>query len=161
MKNIFYPILIALMTVGCSEKKIEITPEYIINENWDEHANAIEINKQKVKKDSVINPFSKLDNRAILSKLEDDSSFVFFANVKYNGENYSTRRVYFNKDNGFYWKEGYLVETETKKSVKVIGALERNHWYKFSYLVTHPYYVYVYVDSSNKVHRFDINLANY
>lgn len=161
MKKIFFPIVVALLAVACSDKKIEITPEYIINENWNEQANAIEINKQKVKKDSVINPYSKLDDNAVFSKLENDSSFIFFANVKYNGDSYSIRKVYFNKYNGFYWKEGYLVETETKTPVKVIGTLEKNCWYKFSYLVTHPYYIYVHVDSSNKVHRFDVNMANY
>jgi hypothetical protein len=161
MKKKFFPILFALVAASCSDKQIEITTEYIINENWDEHANAIEINKQKVKKDSVINPFTELNNTEILSKLENDSSFIFFANVKYNGDKYSTRKIYFNKDNDFYWKEGYLAGNEIKDTVKRIGALEQNYWYKFSYLKTHPYYVYVYIDSSNRVHRFDVNLANY
>lgn len=161
MKKKIFPVLFALVVAGCSNKKIEITPEYIINEKWDEHANAIEISKQKVKKDSVINPFSTLYNGDLASKLEDDSSFIFFANVKYNGEKYSTRKIYFNKDNGFFWREGYLVGKETKSTVNVIGALKKNNWYKFSYLVTHPYYVYVYIDNTNKVHRFDVNLSNY
>lgn len=161
MKEIIFTILFALIFASCSNKKIEITPEYIINQKWDEHANAIEIGKQMVKKDSVINPFSNLYNADLLSKLEDDSSFIFYANVKYNGEKYSTRKVYFNMDNGFYWNEGYLIGTETKRTVDKIGVLEKNQWYKFSHLVTHPYYVYIYVDSSNKVHRFDVDVANY
>jgi hypothetical protein len=146
-----------LFFAGCTYKKIEISTEYIINENWDEHANAIEISRQKIKKDSFINPFSDLNQTEILNKLENDSSFIFFANAKYNGERYLTRKIYFNKDNGFLW----LTDKYGDTKVKTIGNLQSKTWYKFSHLVTYPYYIYVYVDSSNNVQRFNVNLANY
>ncbi len=55
------PFLIFLLS-GCFNEKIDITVEYIINANWSKQneqawANSITINKMKVKKDSVINPF--------------------------------------------------------------------------------------------------------
>lgn len=157
MKIISVTILLIFMFTGCSDKKIEITNEYVVNSNWDEHANAIEVIRLKVKSDSVINPFSDLNQIEILDKLEDDSSFIFFANVKYNREKYSTRKVYFNKDNDFLW----LADNIGDVRVKTIGNLQPGSWYKFSHLVTHPYSVYVYIDSINKTHRFDVNVANY
>lgn len=159
-KNIFVA-LFAITLAGCSKKKIEITSEYIINEYWDRHSNAIEISRQKLKKDSVINPFLELSQVDILRKLEVDSSFVYRANAKINHEgNYKARKVYFNRDNGFYWQKGFFGK-EVEDTVKVIGNLKKGSWYKFAYLVTYPYYVYVYVDSLNKMHQFDVNLANY
>lgn len=159
MKKITVMLICVSFLTGCFglHKRIDITSEYIINENWDDHANAIEISKLNVKKDSVISPFSDLNQIELLDKLEDDSSFIFFANVKYNGEKYSTRKVYFNKDNGFLW----LADKNGDVRVKTIGDLQPDNWYKFSHLVTHPYFVYVYIDSVNKVHWFDVNLSNY
>lgn len=158
MKSILI-LICAVFFNGCfnRDERIEITSEYIINENWNEHANAIEISRLKEKKDSTINPFADLSQVEILDKLEDDSSFIFFTNVKYNGEKYSTRKVYFNKDNGFPW----LADKYGNVKVKTIGNLQSNNWYKFSHLVTHPYFVYVYIDSVSKIHWFDVNLANY
>jgi len=161
MKIIFLSAMFALVLTSCSDKKIEITVEYIINENWDKQANAIEISRQTVKKDSTINPFSHLSQGEILKKLEVDSSFVYRTNAKINDrDTYRNWKIYFNRDNGFYWQKGFFGK-EVEDTVKVIGNLKKNSWYKFSYLVTNPYYVYVYVDSSNMVHRFDVNLANY
>ncbi len=158
MRNLIILICVLFFT-GClsSGQQIEITPEYIINGNWDEHANALEVSRLKVKKDSAINPFSSLSQVEILDKLDVDSSFIFFTNIKYNGEKYSTRKVYFNKDNGFPW----LADKYGNTKVKTIGNLQSDNWYKFSHLLTHPYFVYVYIDSVNKVHWFDVNLANY
>jgi hypothetical protein len=161
MKEKIFAILFALIFAGCSDKKIEITPEYIINENWSKKndeggGNSIKIDKMRVKKDSIINPFSDLDNADILNKLEEDSLFRWFANVKIEGKSYKDKKIYFNQDNGFTW----LDDVERRRT-KIFGNLEKDNWYKFSHLISYPYYVYIYVDSSNKVHRFDVNLANY
>ena len=161
MKEKIFPVLFALIVAGCSDKKIEITPEYIINENWSKKndqggGNSIKIDKMRVRKDSIINPFSALSNADILNKLEEDSLFRWFANVKIEEGSYKDKKIYFDRDNGFTW----LDDVERKRT-RVFGSLEKDNWYKFSHLVSYPYYVYVYVDSSNKVHRFDVNLANY
>jgi hypothetical protein len=92
----------------------------------------------------------------LLDKLEDDTSFLFVANVKYNGESYSTRKVYFDKDNGFNW---WSNRGESK--FNTIGNLQKGNWYKLSDLVTYPFYIYVYIDSADNVHRFNVNLSNY
>ena len=156
MRN-FIILLIAVLTVaGCSNEKIEIKADYITNANWNEQANAIKINKLRLKKDSTINPYSELNQIELLDKLEDDTSFLFVGNVKYNGEKYITRKVYFNKKNGFFW---WSNRGESK--TETIGNLQKDNWYKLSDLVTYPYFVYVFIDSANTVHRFDVNLANY
>ncbi|MBK8712540.1 MAG: hypothetical protein IPL97_11805 [Niastella sp.] len=156
MKPIIYLLLFIVTHIGCVQKKIKITSAYIINPHWDEQANAIKITKQKVKKDSLLNPFKKLPQSELQTKLENDTSFLYVGNVKYNGEKYTIRKVYFNSWNGFFW---WSNRGEIK--TKTIGNLEKGNWYKFSQLVTYPYYVFVYVDSSNNLHRFDVNEANF
>ncbi|WP_346320279.1 hypothetical protein [Chitinophaga sp. YIM B06452] len=154
-KNIVLLIMIVSLT-GCLWEKIEITSDYIINGNWSEHVNSIEINKLRLKKDSTINPFANLNQAEILEKLEDDTSFIFVGNVKYNGEKYSTRKVFFNKKNNFLW---WTTKGDTQ--IETIGSLQKNTWYKFSSLGNYPYIVYIYVDSANKVHRFTVNQSNW
>lgn len=158
-KFVLSTLLVGLLT-GCSHKKIEITREYIINEHWNKRndvagGNSMKIEKMKVKKDSIFYPNQKLDE-AIIEKLEVDSTFRWFTNVKIQQESYENRRVYFNKDNGFTW-----LDDVSNKRTRVFGNLEKGNWYKFSDLVSYPYYVYVYIDSLNHAHQFDKNLANY
>ena len=162
MKIVSLAILWICILAGCSHNEIEITSEYITNENWSKKndesgGNSLKINKMKVKRDSIIDLSSDLnDAEIILRKLEDDSLFTWYTNVRIHGGSYKNRKIYFNKDNGFTW-----LDDVNKKRTMILGNLEKGNWYKFSYLVTYPYYVYVYVDSSNKVHRFDVNLANF
>lgn len=161
MRNFIILIITVLVTEGCLDKKIDITPEYIINPNWNkkseaEGANTIEVKRMKVKKDSIINPFVDLSQSEILDKLEYDSSFSYFANVKIKPEeSYQSKRIYFNKENDFYWIRDVYGNVKTK----VIGRLEVNNWYEVSKL--NYYYYVVYVDSLDKVHRYTINQANY
>lgn len=150
---------------GCSHKKIEITSDYIINENWNRQnekalANSITINKMKVKLDSIINPITELD-QSELNKLEDDSSFIHYANIKIKeDDSYPNKKIYFNRDNGFSW----LTESSNNTSIRsnTIGTLQKNNWYKFANLGTLSIrHIYVYVDSTNRIHRFDLYHSNY
>ena len=149
-------IYIALTFIACGHKRIEITPDYIINENWNEQAKAIKISRMKLKKDSILN-LHNLNQINIVGKLEEDSSFIWYANVEMKPDNsFKEKKIYFNKDNGFDWgSEDPGIKTRT------IGNLEKGNWYKFSRLVTFPYDVYVFVDSQNNIHQQDVNLANY
>ncbi len=153
-----------LMLFGCSSGKVEITNEYIINENWSKQneeafANSITIDKMKVKKDSIIDPFSDLDQGEILRKLEKDPSFMHYANVKISKwEGYKNKKIYFNRNNGFYW--GSKSRFNSDDTTTTIGNLKPISWYRFTDLGAIAQ-IYVYVDSTNKVHRFDVNLANY
>ena len=156
MKKILYCFWVFVLLISCTDKKIEITSEYIINENWDEQANAIKINKMRLKRDSVID-LAHLNQVDIVNRLREDSSFLYYANVKIKqGDTYKNKKIYFNQDNGFTW-----LDDVSGIRTRNLGNLQKGNWYKFSHLVTYPYYIYVYIDSINNVHRFDVNLANY
>ena len=166
MKLTCFSILCLFILAGCSDKKVEITAEYIINENWSKKneeawANSITINKMKVKKDSTLDPFSDLSQEELLSKLEEDSSFMHYTNVKIKQEEtYKGKKVFFNRYNGFSW--GSKSRHNSADTVKTIGNLQPASWYKFSDLGLFSYTsIYVYIDSAKKVHRFNINVSNY
>jgi len=148
------------MLPGCFNEKIEITSEYIVNERWNKRgeevgSNSIEVKRLKQRKDSTIDPFSDLSQVEILHKLETDSSFIYFANVKIKPEeSYKNKKIYFNRDNGFYW-----ITNQGNQKTKTLGKLETNNWYEISRL--NYYYYVIYIDSVEKVHRFVINVANY
>lgn len=163
-------ILIIIATVllfqSCSqeqETKIVITKDYISNEHWDdERNNAILIERMKLKKDSLLDIFSsdfekEIPNHwNITNKLEVDSTSYF----GYSGLNIKKDKVklkgkiFFNKNNGFEWYSANDDKT-------IIGSLENNTWYKFSSLKTIAYYVYIFVDDTGKIHRFNVNMANF
>ena len=167
MKVICLAIVFATVVSSCSDKKLEITSDYIINENWNKNneqasANSITVEKMVVREDSTINPFSDLSQSELLDKLEEDSSFMHFANVKIaQGEAYKNKKIFFNRDNGFYWGSGSRHSSNDQS--KTIGVLQPGCWYRFSDLglLAHPYYVYIYIDSAKNAHRFEVNLSNY
>ena len=162
--RIVFFILFLIFLSGCKEKKIEITSEYIIDEYWDKQDYpGLEIDRMKLKKDSVINPFSDLPQTKILSKLEEDSSFRWEINLYPNkGQKFKDKKIYFNMDNGSDWYRRPEIKMPEIRKVRTIGNLNKNTWYKFSGIYDiNQYYSCVYVDSTFKVHRFFINMANW
>lgn len=159
-----YLLVTCLILAGCSN--VEITNEYIINTNWTKEgerdwSNSITIYKAKPKTDSVINPFSNLKQAEIVNKLEIDSSFMRYANVKIGAdETYRNKRIYFNRYNGFYW--GAHSRHNDKDTSQTIGALQPNTWYRFSDLgQIATSHIFVYIDSANNTHRFDVTHSNF
>jgi hypothetical protein len=147
-----------------------ITKDYISNKHWgDERNNAILIEKMKLKKDSLLNIFDpnfkkEIPNHwNITNKLEVDSTFRYsYAGLDSKGDRVKLKgKVFFNKDNGFYWNFGNTYYAHKKTDKSTIGSLENNTWYKFSDLKTTAYYVYIFVDDKGKVHRFNVNMSNY
>jgi len=110
----------------------------------------------KLKVDSNFKLSSNPENLEFIEYLKEDSLIQWFANVKIKEDSYRGKKIYFNRDNGFTW----LNDFENKRS-SIIGALDRKSWYKFSNLVSYPFYIYIYVDSANIIHRFDVNSSNY
>jgi hypothetical protein len=161
-----FAVLIFMLSItACSNKKIEITSEYIINENWSREneqawANSITITRMKLKPDSVFNPLTDLTHYEVLNKLEEDKMFIYYTNVRLGeGESYNNKKIYFNRDNGFYWGKG---GEDGKVKVKTIGTLQKDNWYRFSYLGSlAPRFIYIYIDSTNHAHRFDVSQSNY
>jgi len=136
-------------------ERIEITREYIRNGNWNDKAHTIEIIRMRVKKDSMIN-LADLTEWEVRRKLVDDSSFHFFGGPSPSKGSVSKAKFYFNKENEFTW-----IKANLREYVRTIGDLEKGNWYKFSHLVSFPYFIYIYVDNTNNVHRVDVNLSNY
>ena len=152
--------------VSCTQKRLEITSEYIINENWSKKgeqisSNSIDIDRMKIVTDSIINPFSDLLQAELLSKLIVDSSFMYYANIKINDkEVYANKKIFFNLDNGFFWRDGK--NNYEASSTKTIGNLQKGNWYRFSSLgLLSTQFIYVYVDSTNKTHRFNVMHSNF
>lgn len=156
MKIVSTTILCMFLVTGCAKKKIEITTEYIVNPNWNEYEHEFIITRVKLMEDSIISDLSNLSQHEILSKFEEDSSFEFTGYVKPNGESYAERKVYFNRDNGFLWRTSIDGPEHA-----VIGNLQKGEWYKLSGLLNYAYFIYVFIDSTNKLHRFGVNEANY
>ena len=164
-------IAIVLLFQSCSQKpKIVITKDYISNTHWDdERNNAILIEKMKAKGGGILNATSPDFDKEIRSnwdlndKLEVDSTFRYsYAGLNSREDKVKLKgKIFFNKDNGFYWNFGSTYYGHKKTDKNVIGSLENNTWYKFSNLKTNAYYVYIYVDSTGKVHRFNVNMSNY
>ena len=82
-----------------------------------------------------------------------DTGFSYSANVKFNGEDYSKRKVYFNRDNGFLWY-GNLHESSSAK--KILGELQRDTWYFLGGLGEEKTLYYIYLDNLDSLHSFKI-----
>jgi len=151
---LYYFLSVVVFSLNsCTGKKIEITSEYIINENWDEIANSLSISRMKLKPNKTIN-LNDLNQVDVVNSLNIDSSFRYFANVK-SPQTLAIKQVYFDKDNGFDW----LKESDYGK-FKRIGTLKSNSWYKIS-LDTYSNQIYIFLDSSNRVYRQDVLPTNY
>jgi hypothetical protein len=168
----FLIITTILLFQSCSpqEPKIVITKDYIINKHWDDKRNnAILIERMKVKNGGILDANSPDFDKEIRSnwdlnnKLEVDDTFRYsYAGLDIKGDRIKLKgKVFFNKDNGFYWNFGSTYYDHKKTEKNTIGRLENNTWYKFSDLKTIAYYVYIYVDNLGELHRYNVNMSNY
>ena len=158
MRYLFLGIILILFTCGCFENDIQITSEYVINRNWSkgkngEDANSIGIMKMRIKTGHNLDPYAQLNQQELLDNLEYDSSFSYTAVIKTKpDESYQNKKIYFNRDNGFYW----WTDNGNKK-VKYIGNLLENTWYEVNDLTRYSYIIYV--DNTKKIHLFSVDLA--
>ena len=154
MKLIFISTLILLSS--CLNKEIEVTPAYIINGNWDDEVHSIEIIKMRLKKDSIL-PYTGIGQADILGKLEDDSSFIYYAIVeKRPGESYNDARIYFDRDNGFSWSKRNSDDT-----TNILGRLKPSNWYRFENINLAGKTLYVGVDSLDNAHMHYVFWNNF
>lgn len=160
MKIYLIYTVIILAIFSCSQDKIEISKEYLVNPNWKSSMiNPMLIEGMEIKKDSILEPFSKLSQSALLSKLKVDSQYNWSGNVSVSvnkEEILASKTIFFSKNNGFEWWNDV-----TGEQTYILGDLKNNKWYRFSGLVGAPYLIYVYIDSTGQAHRFDVNISNY
>lgn len=149
------------MPISCSlfeEHKVTITKDYVINPNWDEISNSIQIIRLNLIDSNQID-LNKITSSQLLKSFDHDTNFSFITNVKYNGVNYSTRKVFFDKFNGFYWRKLYDRHSNYKQ--KTIGSLEKDNWYLFEGLSNVKTLYYVYVDVQDSLHTFKVGAHHY
>lgn len=152
-------IFLMLFTLGCKEKKVTITKDYVINPNWSEADNSFAVYRMKLKDSTQIIDLKDPSEPELYHGLIEDTSFSYTGFVEYNGEDYAKRKVYFNRDNGFLWHEDFPKSNSTKK---ILGELQQETWYLLAGLSQFKTLYYVYLDSSDSLHVFKVStMTNY
>lgn len=143
------------------EKEVTITRDYVINPNWTEQNNSIEIYRMAPKDSTVnINPLST-NYIELSNSLTKDDGYSFVANVDYNGEDYSQRKVYFDKENSFVWRKPPDLDLKRENEIKTIGQLELETWYLFGGLSNAGNLYFIYFDSTGNAYRFKKLASNW
>ncbi|TQI71224.1 hypothetical protein JM79_2151 [Gramella sp. Hel_I_59] len=156
VKSSFLIAIILFFISSCAEEEnVIITNNYIINPNWDKVDNSLLLERMIVKDGETIN-ISNLDPSELFEKLKTDTSFAFTANVHHNGVDYSKRKIYFNKENGFKWRKRPDLDPSRNFTLTTLGKLEQNTWYFLGGLSKIKTLYYIYIDSSNKLHQFRV-----
>lgn len=150
-------VSILLTCVRCKEKEVTITKDYVINPYWDKIDNSFTVAKMRLKDTSnnIIKP-NNVTSQKLLRKLVKDTSFSFTANVKYNGEEYVKRKIYFNRHNGFLWRKPPNIDPSRNIKFNTIGELQQNSWYFLGGLGSEKTLYYVYIDSLDNLHIFKV-----
>lgn len=151
-----------ICTLGCvnwKEARVTITRDYVINPNWNKIDNSITITKMDLTDSINKLVLEKISPQWLIHTLKKDTSFSFIANVIYNGENYSKRKVYFNKYNGFSW--GKLNDRHSNYEQKKLGELQQNTWYLLTGLGSEKTLYYIYLDTNDSLHTFRVPASDW
>ncbi len=140
------------------EAKVTITKDYVINPNWDKIDNSFDIIRMKLKENNDTINLNRVSPSELLQKLEEDTSFVYHANVLFNGTEYSERYIYFNRDNGFLWWGNLYKSNSTKK---VLGELQKNTWYLLTGLSNVKTLYYLYIDTHDNLYSFKVSASHW
>jgi len=157
--SILFIIFLMHIMSGCNKKDVTITKDYVINPNWDEVENSIFVYKMRIKDSSQALDIKDPSTDELRYGLIKDTSFSYSANVMYNGVDYSDRKVYFNRDNGFSWRN--MNERCSDCRRKVLGEFQSGTWYLLSMAKIGTLY-YVFLDTSDSLHVFKVyGMTNY
>ena len=141
-----------LLTLGCQEKKVTISKTYVINPYWNKYDDAFEVYRMKLNDNTESINLKNVSPSELLQKLVDDTSFAYRTNIKFNGEDYSKRKIYFNRDNGFLWR----LASNPNSTKKNLGELQHNTWYYLGGLGEEKTLYYIYLDNLDSLHSFKI-----
>lgn len=147
---------------GWKGKDVSITKDYVINPNWDKTDNSFAVHRMKLKDSSKAIDLADPTEPELYHGLIKDSSFSYTANVEYNGIDYSKRKVYFDRDNGFEWRRPPDIDQSRNTTCKTIGELQPETWYLLTGLSKVRTLYYVYLDSSDSLHVYKVSkMTNY
>lgn len=150
-------INLLIIFTSCSltrESDVIITKDYVINPYWDSLDNSMSISRMKMKDSTMRINLENVTSQQLLNYLEEDTTFSFISNVQYNGESYSTRKVFFHKDNGFIWSKQYGDDEFTGQLV--LDSIEKKRWYLIYGLDKEKTIYYFYIDEIGILHTFKI-----
>ncbi len=157
----FFLILFTL--VSCHEEEVTITKDYVINPNWKkdfDDGNSLAVYKMKLKDSSKTIGLEDPTEPELYHGLIKDTSLTYRANVRYNGTDYSKRKVYFNRDNEFLWCDLNNMHSDCER--RILGELEQDTWYLLAGLSQISALYYVYIDSLDSLHVFKVStMTNY
>ncbi len=163
-KNLFrkLPIFfILLFALSCAnEKEVTITKDYVINPNWDKISNSISLERMYLKNGSSID-YLNAEPSEFVNKLETDTSFAYSANVKFNGVEYSQRKVFFNKENGFVWRKRPDLDPSQNLTFSTLGELDKETWYFLGGMSNIRTLYYLYIDSAGKLHKYKVSAVHW
>lgn len=153
MKSFCAGSIFLLFILSCSSKNVTITKDYVINANWSETNNDFAIYKMKLRDSSKNIDLKGATEPELYYGLVKDKSFSYTGFVEYNGEEYSKRKVYFNRDNGFLWWKNF---PKSDSTIRILGRLQQNTWYLLAGLSPFRALYYVYLDNSDSLHVFKV-----
>jgi hypothetical protein len=149
---IFYMILLKL--VNFNGEEITVTKDYVINPNWSETNNHISFSRMMLNDSCRTIGLKNPSEPELYYGLKSDPNYTYEASVKYNGEDYAERKVYFNRDNGFLWTK----HRDGSDQKKIIGELQQDTWYQLSGLSPRPnIWYYIYLDSLDSLYVFTVS----
>jgi hypothetical protein len=160
--RIYFLNLMLFFFMGCKEKEVTITKDYVVNPYWDKTDNSFIVAKMKLK-DSNNNSLNlnNITSQKLLSELVKDTSFSFTANVKYDGKRYDERKVYFSRDNDFLWRKPPNIDPSRNMVFNTIGELDKRTWYFLGGLDKEKTLYYLYIDSLDKLHTFKVSSTSW
>jgi hypothetical protein len=157
-------ILMITLFFACApytEKEVTITKNYVINPNWDKQNNRIEIKEMKLKDTTErVNP-NNATSFELLKNLVKDENSSYVANVEYNGEDYSERKVFFDQENNFVWRKPPSIDPSRINNYITIGTLKKETWYLLSGLSNVNTLYYIYINSSGKLYKFRVPASDW
>lgn len=147
-------IFLMILTESCKEKEVIITKDYVINPYWDKVDNSFTVTKMIFRDRGDNINLKNASASELLGKLVEDTSFSLVTNVKYNGEDYSKRKVYFNQYNGFSW--GKLNDRHSNYVQETVGQLQQDTWYLLGGLGDEKTLYYLCLDTLDSLHTVKV-----
>lgn len=155
MKQLVLYLVLTVCTLSCVswyEEDVIITTDFVINPHWNSVDNSFAVYEMKARDGrSDINP-ANANEAMVHNGLVMDTSSSFIANIEYNGERYSTRKIYFNKDNGVVWRRIPGRGSSMTFEQRILGELKRETWYLLGGLSELRTVYYIYKDHSDSLH---------